>query len=393
MVASKLLHDDGEEDEVFNEEWATSAGMEKKDLNRLEIEFLSNIDWNCHVSPGQFDKMTDRLEKRVIQRQIDRRNGGWTTYSDIHVLSKHINLQIVWERLANLAFQVTAVCLAAYAASLMTMIGTCYTLTKANLGPSAVSHSLHTIKSAVTTPSTKELRMPSSPNAQHHRDTRNTSLVTEDDISALADIDLNNLEAHLTADNEDIATYNIANSIICKDSVTKQVEHHNNGYRFNPFLESLYPLSVDRHKSQSIIVSNHKPLNYQKPENDSHIREITIHSGSNDTFMNDHDQKHVVLDKQETSSSDAVMIEDKNIKCHSEKSLPDSWTFSAIWKLDELFFDVISPPRNLNWARMSCSADVCQNNPWKASLDDDSSMEFNQRNAFFNHIGKTIIGF
>jgi hypothetical protein len=34
MVASKFLHDDGEEDEVFNDEWATSASMEKKDLVR-----------------------------------------------------------------------------------------------------------------------------------------------------------------------------------------------------------------------------------------------------------------------------------------------------------------------------------------------------------------------
>ncbi len=35
MVASKFLHDDGEEDEVFNDEWATSASMEKKDLVRI----------------------------------------------------------------------------------------------------------------------------------------------------------------------------------------------------------------------------------------------------------------------------------------------------------------------------------------------------------------------
>ena len=150
LVASKLLHDDGEEDEVFNEEWANSAGMEKKDLNRLEIEFLSNIDWNCYVSPKQFEKMTDRLEKSVIQRQINCRKDGWTTYTDIQVLSKQIHLQMIWERLANVAFQVTAVCLAAYAASLVTMIGTCYALTKANLGPSAVSQSFNTLKSAVT---------------------------------------------------------------------------------------------------------------------------------------------------------------------------------------------------------------------------------------------------
>ncbi|KAH8020192.1 hypothetical protein HPB51_025376 [Rhipicephalus microplus] len=40
LVASKFLYDDGEEDEVFNSEWATSANMELKDLNLLEREFL-----------------------------------------------------------------------------------------------------------------------------------------------------------------------------------------------------------------------------------------------------------------------------------------------------------------------------------------------------------------
>ena len=163
LVASKLLHDDGEEDEVFNEEWANSAGMEKKDLNRLEIEFLSNIDWNCYVSPKQFEKMTDRLEKSVIQRQINGRKDGWTTYTDINVLSKQIHLQIIWERLANVAFQVTAVCLAAYAASLVTMIGTCYALTKANLGPSAVSQSFNTLM---------EIFQPSENNEKHAKEER-----------------------------------------------------------------------------------------------------------------------------------------------------------------------------------------------------------------------------
>jgi hypothetical protein len=40
MVASKFLHDDGEEDEVFNDEWATSASMEKKDLVRKQANSL-----------------------------------------------------------------------------------------------------------------------------------------------------------------------------------------------------------------------------------------------------------------------------------------------------------------------------------------------------------------
>ncbi|KAH6944154.1 hypothetical protein HPB50_002059 [Hyalomma asiaticum] len=43
LVASKFLYDDGEEDEVFNNEWAASANMELKDLNVLEREFLDAL--------------------------------------------------------------------------------------------------------------------------------------------------------------------------------------------------------------------------------------------------------------------------------------------------------------------------------------------------------------
>lgn len=43
MVASKYLYDDGEEDEVFNDEWATSAALSLADLNQAEREFLTAI--------------------------------------------------------------------------------------------------------------------------------------------------------------------------------------------------------------------------------------------------------------------------------------------------------------------------------------------------------------
>ena len=41
MVASKFLHDDGEEDEVFNDEWAEAGGMDKKDMNKWEMKHES----------------------------------------------------------------------------------------------------------------------------------------------------------------------------------------------------------------------------------------------------------------------------------------------------------------------------------------------------------------
>lgn len=43
MVASKFLNDDGEEDEVVNAEWATSAKLDLSKLNELEREFLQAI--------------------------------------------------------------------------------------------------------------------------------------------------------------------------------------------------------------------------------------------------------------------------------------------------------------------------------------------------------------
>lgn len=43
MVATKFLQDDGEEDGVINEEWATSAGISTSHLNQLERDFLDAI--------------------------------------------------------------------------------------------------------------------------------------------------------------------------------------------------------------------------------------------------------------------------------------------------------------------------------------------------------------
>lgn len=43
MVASKFLNDDGEEDEVFNMEWAKSGDLTIGEINRLEKDFLGAI--------------------------------------------------------------------------------------------------------------------------------------------------------------------------------------------------------------------------------------------------------------------------------------------------------------------------------------------------------------
>ena len=85
MVASKFLNDDGEEDEVFNDEWAKSGQMNIKDFNRLEVEFLGAIDWNVNVTTTDFDSALQRVEQEIAYRELSRRS--WSTYSDLDILS------------------------------------------------------------------------------------------------------------------------------------------------------------------------------------------------------------------------------------------------------------------------------------------------------------------
>merc|ERR1711997_1244764 len=146
MVASKYLYDDGEEDEVFNDEWATSGNLEKKELNRLELEFLSAIDWNIYVSPDDYELTTQKLEWAVANKEVENRPGGWTTYTDINVLSIHLELIKIWHVFYEYTIKVTAVCAFAYAASLMTMIGTCHLLSRTQVfGPTSMHNSLQNL--------------------------------------------------------------------------------------------------------------------------------------------------------------------------------------------------------------------------------------------------------
>jgi len=149
MVASKYLHDDGEEDEVFNEEWAASGNISRKELNRLEIEFLTSIDWRLHVTPTEFESMATTIERSVAQKQLAIRHWEQITYTDIMVLSRPVKAQAVWEHFLGLAMKLTTVVVAAYAASLMSMLGTCQLLDQVKLGPTAISQSVNTLYTSI----------------------------------------------------------------------------------------------------------------------------------------------------------------------------------------------------------------------------------------------------
>ena len=68
------------------------GNLEKKELNRLEVEFLDAIDWNIYVSPDDYELTTQKLEWAVATKEVENRPGTWTTYTDINVLSRNLEL-------------------------------------------------------------------------------------------------------------------------------------------------------------------------------------------------------------------------------------------------------------------------------------------------------------
>merc|ERR1712012_1274858 len=139
MVASKFLYDDGEEDEVFNDEWASSAGIDTKELNKLEVKFLAAMDWRIFVDNAEFQSTFCRLEADIALREVSARDGD-ATYSDLMVLGSGEQAAHMLSLLAQAAIKVTAVCLT-------TLLGTAAALSRTPLGPAQVSHSVRTLAS------------------------------------------------------------------------------------------------------------------------------------------------------------------------------------------------------------------------------------------------------
>jgi len=150
MVASKFLHDDGEEDEVFNDEWATSGGMDTKELNKLEISFLSAMDWRVFVAKDEFGGAVETVEEDIALREVTAR--GWATYTELTTLSRQLGLQELVRLCAELTIKMTAVCVAAYAAGFISLLGTTALLERTPAGPSGLSHSVKSLTSCLSTP-------------------------------------------------------------------------------------------------------------------------------------------------------------------------------------------------------------------------------------------------
>jgi len=146
MVASKFLHDDGEEDEVFNDEWASSGGIDTKELNRLELSFLSALDWRIYVDNQDFEKAVKKIETDIAFKEVTKR--GWASYTDLEVLSTDI--QNLWTVFISYTMKMTAVCVTAYAAGILSLLGTAAVMHKTPIGPEAVSSSIRTLSASLS---------------------------------------------------------------------------------------------------------------------------------------------------------------------------------------------------------------------------------------------------
>ncbi|XP_037135370.1 protein CNPPD1 [Syngnathus acus] len=84
MVASKYLYDEGEEEEVFNDEWGAAGKLDVETVNKLEMNFLKAIDWSLFTGSKEFLDALSQLESRIAVHQGMMR--GWFTYTDLCVL-------------------------------------------------------------------------------------------------------------------------------------------------------------------------------------------------------------------------------------------------------------------------------------------------------------------
>uniref|UniRef100_A0A1A8CSH0 Protein CNPPD1 n=1 Tax=Nothobranchius kadleci TaxID=1051664 RepID=A0A1A8CSH0_NOTKA len=87
MVASKYLYDEGEEEEVFNDEWGAAGKLDVQTVNNLEMSFLNAIEWSLFTEPKDVFDMLSQLETSIAKHQGMKR--GWFTYTDLCVLLEH----------------------------------------------------------------------------------------------------------------------------------------------------------------------------------------------------------------------------------------------------------------------------------------------------------------
>nr|XP_002712531.3 protein CNPPD1 isoform X2 [Oryctolagus cuniculus] len=115
MVASKYLYDEGEEEEVFNDEWGAAGGVAVPTLNALERGFLRAMDWRLYTDPREIFEVLSWLESCVAEQQGRRR--GWYTYTDLCVLLEQPTWQLALGSLCQRLVKLSCLLAMAYVSS------------------------------------------------------------------------------------------------------------------------------------------------------------------------------------------------------------------------------------------------------------------------------------
>ncbi|XP_044043985.1 protein CNPPD1 isoform X2 [Siniperca chuatsi] len=151
MVASKYLYDEGEEEEVFNDEWGAAGKLDVKTVNNLEMNFLNAIEWSLFTEPNDLFDILSQLETSIAERQGMKR--GWFTYTDLCVLLD----QSAWSQ------ALTAIC--QHFTKVSCMLGLVYLTSVAGLiATSAVLHQLSLSRSGQSLlPPPDEISLPHLP--------------------------------------------------------------------------------------------------------------------------------------------------------------------------------------------------------------------------------------
>ncbi|KAJ8004209.1 hypothetical protein DPEC_G00156410 [Dallia pectoralis] len=149
MVASKYLYDEGEDEEVFNDEWGTAGKLDVQTVNALEISFLNAIEWCLFTEPGDYFGILNQLEASIAEKQGMKR--GWFTYTDLCVLLE----QAAWRH------ALTALYL--HAAKVTCVLGLMYLTSVAGLiATSTVIQQLNTQRSSQPLAPVSPVHLPSS---------------------------------------------------------------------------------------------------------------------------------------------------------------------------------------------------------------------------------------
>lgn len=123
MVASKYLFDDGEDEEVFNDEWAASGALELKELNRHEREFLGAMDWDLYVDPSTFFRQLTDIETLVTWNETRRRVPHGFTYNELVSLSFDSKTFASWLNFSEDFFKMIVITSVTYSAIVLSVFG------------------------------------------------------------------------------------------------------------------------------------------------------------------------------------------------------------------------------------------------------------------------------